>query len=939
MQSGKWSVIRSLYHSNKTRNPKARGTHEFINSVLYNWASNGYIMGDTEGLSECNMIGNHFIYGPSSSSGAHITRTTPSFHVYGADNWIDDNKNGVLDAYQMTDYKTATVVNSPYNYPGVNNLLAAQDALTYVLNNVGASLVRDEVDEFLINQVKSYGTQGQIINTEDDNGINGNVGYVANGTPPTDTDQDGMPDQWEIERGLNPNVADDKGDDDGDGYTNIEEYLSCLVGEGDACTFNPFIDCAGIENGEAYLDECGECVAGTTGKTACVIDCAGVENGSATIDQCGVCSGGTTGIEACKGVLQGENACAYDGSVDSDNEGFQGEGFMNFTNTTGSYGTYYLLSENAQTITVGIRYANGGGSARPMTITVNGNNQVIFQANNTGGWTTWQTENVTLNLAEGTNTLTLTATTGDGGPNLDLFSIPEYISATCEEDCNGDVAGGASLDPCGTCSGGNTGITPNSTCAQEPYGGTPHPIPGTIQFEDFDVGPNGLAYYDDSPGTSTGVEFRTDTDVDIEICTDAGGGYNIGYATAGEWLEYTVNVEETGQYDIDLRVATTGSGKSLSLSMDGTPLVTDLAVASTGDWQAWETITVNDVMLEAGEQILRMTMGAEDYINLNSLTFTKVVPDADNDGTPDSEDACPNDPNKAQSAGTCGCGNLDTDVDADGTPDCIDLCLNDPNKIEPGTCGCDVADVDTDSDGIADCNDNFPEDFDNDGIVTSADCDDTNANIGTATVWYEDTDNDGLGVAGSTTMSCDQPSGYVATAGDECPSDGNKTAPGECGCGATEESCLDCAGTPNGSAYYDNCENCVGGNSGKEACVQDCYGDWGGTAVEDVCGTCSGGNTGITPVTDAQECIATGWEGLFIERVSVYPNPSQKEFTIQAKSNFTYEIHSLSGVLIISGKAETNVTVGQHLSPGMYILTLYETGTSPVTLKLLKQKK
>jgi hypothetical protein len=42
-----------------------------------------------------------------------------------------------------------------------------------------------------------------------------------------------MPDDWESARGLDPNTPDDSGDDDADGYTNIEEYLSCLVGEGD----------------------------------------------------------------------------------------------------------------------------------------------------------------------------------------------------------------------------------------------------------------------------------------------------------------------------------------------------------------------------------------------------------------------------------------------------------------------------------------------------------------------------------------------------------------------------------------------------------------------------------------------------------------------------------------------------------------------------------
>ncbi len=233
LQSGKWSMIRSLYHSNKTRNPKARGQHEFINSVLYNWREHGYIMGDTEGKSECNLIGNYFIYGPSSNSNTHITGTTSAFHVYAHDNWIDSNKDGVLNGSRLTNYKTATVVNAPFSHPGVNNVMSAQNALQHVIDHVGASLVRDAVDEMLIRQLLSYGKEGRIVNTEDDNGIPNNVGTVANGRAPLDTDKDGMPDEWEIARGLNPFAADDKGDDDNDGYTNIEEYLSCLVGEGD----------------------------------------------------------------------------------------------------------------------------------------------------------------------------------------------------------------------------------------------------------------------------------------------------------------------------------------------------------------------------------------------------------------------------------------------------------------------------------------------------------------------------------------------------------------------------------------------------------------------------------------------------------------------------------------------------------------------------------
>ncbi|BAV08943.1 Por secretion system C-terminal sorting domain-containing protein [Filimonas lacunae] len=232
LQSGKWSMIRSLYIDNKTRNPKARGTHEFINSVLYNWAEHGYIMGDTEGLSECNLIGNYFIYGPSSNGNSHITNTTPTFNVYASDNWVDADKDGVLDGTLLTDYKTATVKSTPYSYPGVSNLMSAQAALNYIIANVGASITRDAVDNLLISQLTSYGTSGQIINTEDDNGIPGNVGTVANGTPAADADQDGMPNAWETANGLNPNDAADRNNIGAGGYTMLEIYINSLVGGG-----------------------------------------------------------------------------------------------------------------------------------------------------------------------------------------------------------------------------------------------------------------------------------------------------------------------------------------------------------------------------------------------------------------------------------------------------------------------------------------------------------------------------------------------------------------------------------------------------------------------------------------------------------------------------------------------------------------------------------
>ncbi len=231
IQSGPISFIRTLWVDNKTRNPKIRFKHEFINSVLYNWASDGYIMGgESEAVSECNMIGNYFIYGPSTSGDSHFTRASPTFYIYPEDNWYDNNTNGVLDGVQIdnTGYLNSTVNTTPFDYPGVNTVLSAQDAVSYIIENAGASLARDDVDNLMIEQLKSLGTEGQIISTETDNGINDNVGQVASVEPLLDTDYDGMPDEWEDANGTDKSVDDAMTIAD-NGYANIENYINSIT--------------------------------------------------------------------------------------------------------------------------------------------------------------------------------------------------------------------------------------------------------------------------------------------------------------------------------------------------------------------------------------------------------------------------------------------------------------------------------------------------------------------------------------------------------------------------------------------------------------------------------------------------------------------------------------------------------------------------------------
>jgi endonuclease/exonuclease/phosphatase family metal-dependent hydrolase len=165
------------------------------------------------------------------------------------------------------------------------------------------------------------------------------------------------------------------------------------------------------------------------------------------------------------------------------------------------------------------------------------------------------------------------------------------------------------------------GSAPGNT----PYGGIPAAIPGRIEGEKFDEGGEGVAYHDTTAGNSGG-QFRS-TDVDIEGTTDTGGGYDVGWLPATEWLKFTVSVASTGSYTLNARVADIGDGGSFHVEVDGANVTGSLSVPNTGDWQAWTTVSHTGISLTAGQHVITFVADTNSTSavmgNLNWLEFTQ----------------------------------------------------------------------------------------------------------------------------------------------------------------------------------------------------------------------------------------------------------------------------------------------------------------------------
>ncbi len=264
--NGGVTLYRNLYIDNKTRNPKVKGLNQFVNNVVYNWGEGGaYILGDTEASSWGVITNNYFIKGPVEGTKA-FTRAKTAFQVYQKGNMIDYNKDGILNGYEATeeDYRrdasnpeseNVTFVKSldefdysdydrrklvdgekvvvttiPEKHPVIEGETTAVEAYDWIVNRVGASLpVRDEADNYMIDELLSLGTKGALLSGESELGLPNGVGNIFDGEKMLDTDNDGMPDVWEDANGLDKNNPNDALLMAENGYLNIENYVNSIT--------------------------------------------------------------------------------------------------------------------------------------------------------------------------------------------------------------------------------------------------------------------------------------------------------------------------------------------------------------------------------------------------------------------------------------------------------------------------------------------------------------------------------------------------------------------------------------------------------------------------------------------------------------------------------------------------------------------------------------
>ena len=249
---GIWGNNYGTYHHNliahnDSRNPRwasGCGYNDYRNNVLYNWGYTSSYGGEAQQVgdrrtppiehSTINIVANYYKAGPATKPNVRRRIAEPSARSsdnkgswYVAENYVDGFPEVTADNWKGMDGSNYIKLEAPWHAMPIRQQ-TPEDAYQAVLAHAGCSLPkRDSVDARIMKEVRdgtaAYGRNGIIDSPSDVGGWP----ELKSGTAPTDSDNDGMPDEWEKRYGLDANnAADNSSDKDGDGYTNVEEYLN-----------------------------------------------------------------------------------------------------------------------------------------------------------------------------------------------------------------------------------------------------------------------------------------------------------------------------------------------------------------------------------------------------------------------------------------------------------------------------------------------------------------------------------------------------------------------------------------------------------------------------------------------------------------------------------------------------------------------------------------
>ncbi|KIC61975.1 pectate lyase family protein [Chryseobacterium taiwanense] len=259
------SFHHNLYAHHDSRNPRLgeyagskfalTDLTDFRNNVIYNWGHNNVYGG--EGMN-VNIVNNYYKPGPATMTKQRIVAIdknekpeTEVYNIWGKyyingnlvegnpeiskDNWTQGVFAQMKSSYNLTEKdKNDIKINQPHDIQNNVKTDAPKEAYDKVLQIGGASLVRDAVDVHVIKDVKngtfkykgSKGSTNGIIDSQKDVG---GFPELKQGKPLPDSDNDGMPDEWEIKNHLDPKLANANGRDLDKNYDNIEVYFNDIV--------------------------------------------------------------------------------------------------------------------------------------------------------------------------------------------------------------------------------------------------------------------------------------------------------------------------------------------------------------------------------------------------------------------------------------------------------------------------------------------------------------------------------------------------------------------------------------------------------------------------------------------------------------------------------------------------------------------------------------